>query len=100
MAKEHILDLITAIDIIEAVEKSPYYGDWNFLEMALGAATAKHYHQLGYIFSGNYLCTKTNKNVRTYGVNQRYIYTRDAIARERRCNCWRDYVPFQKCLAR
>ena len=45
MAKE--LDLITAIDIIEAVEKSPRYGDFDFLKKALGCDTFKKMLKLG-----------------------------------------------------
>ena len=80
MAKE--LDLVTAIDIIEAVEKSPYYGDYNFLKEALGCDTFKKMLKLGYIHGGLYL-SEENIN-RTYGVSQRYIDTRNSIKRERR----------------
>ena len=80
MAKE--LDLITAIDIIEAVEKSQYYGDYDFLKKALGCETFKKMLKLGYIHGGLYL---SDKNInRTYGVSQRYADTRDSIKRERR----------------
>ena len=39
MAKEP--NLVTAIDIVEAIEKSPYYTDYNFLKEALGCDTFK-----------------------------------------------------------
>jgi hypothetical protein len=80
MSKE--LDLITAVDIIEAVEKSPYYGDYEFLKKALGCETFKKMLKLGYIHGGLSL-SDTNIN-RTYGVSQRYADTRDSIKRERR----------------
>ena len=80
MAKE--LELVTAIDIIEAVEKSSYCGDYNFLKKALGCETFKKMLKLGYIHGGLYL---SGENInRTYGVSQRYIDTRDSIKRERR----------------
>jgi hypothetical protein len=76
------LDLITAIDIIEAVEKSPRYRDYDFLKKALGCATFKKMHKLGYFHSGIYI-SENNIN-RTYGVSQQYVDTRDIIKRERR----------------
>jgi len=80
MAQE--LDLITAIDIIEAVEKSPYYGDYDFLKTALGCETFEKMLNLGYIHGGLYYSDE--KINRTYGVGQRYIDTRNSIKYERR----------------
>jgi hypothetical protein len=80
MAEE--LDLITAIDLIDAVEKSPYYGDYDFLKKTLGCDTFKKMLKLGYIHGGEYLSDGKIKH--TYGVSQRYADTRDSIRRERR----------------
>jgi len=80
MAKE--LGLITSIDIISAVEKSRYCGDYDFLKKALGCDTFKQMLKLGYIHGGLYLANE--KINRTYGVSQRYIDVRDSIKRERR----------------
>jgi len=78
------LDLITAISIIEAVEKSPYHGDFEFLRDALGRDTFKKMLRLGYIHGGMYLSTSDHMINRTYGVTQRYLDMRDNIKRERR----------------
>jgi hypothetical protein len=80
MAKE--LDLITAVDLIEAVEKSPYHGDYDFLKKALGCNTFKKMLKLGYLHGGLYL--SRGKINRTYGVSQRYTDVRNSIRRERR----------------
>ena len=69
------LDLITAIDIMTAVEKSPYYGSAEFLEKALGTETFVKYRKLGYIGGANNT---------TYSLSDRYENTRDSISRERR----------------
>jgi len=82
MTKE--LDLITAMDIVEAVEKSSYRGDFEFLKEALGKETFKKMLRLGYIHGGMYLSESDQKINRTYGISQRYIDMRDNIKRERR----------------
>jgi len=80
MTKE--LDFITAIDIIEAVEKSPYYGDYDFLKTALGCDTFKKMMKLGYIHGGLNLSAEGIN--RTYGVSQRYANMKGSIKRERK----------------
>ena len=80
MAQE--LDLITAIDIIEAVEKSPYYGDYDFFKKTLGCETFEKMLKLGYLHGGLY--SSDGKIHRTYGVARRYMDTRNSIKYERR----------------
>jgi hypothetical protein len=78
------LDLITSIDLIGAVELSPYYGNYEFLKKALGEETATKMHILGYYTTGFYINTSEKKIVQTYKTTERYRITRDSIKKQRR----------------
>ena len=80
---KEVLDLVTSIDIIEAVESSPYRGDCEFLNKALGEETALMMHVLGYFTIGFYLDVNTRKTVKTYKVTERYKARSISIKRER-----------------
>ena len=64
MAKE--LDFITAMRIIDRVERSKYKGDRDFLILALGKETFKTMAAMGYIHGGFRL--ENGKVATTYAV--------------------------------
>ena len=64
------LDFYTAMSIIRKVEKSDHKGDFQFLQLALGAETMETMLVLGYLHTGFYF--RDGKVIDTYGVNQRY----------------------------
>jgi hypothetical protein len=68
MAKE--LDFITAMSIIEKVERSDYKGDYSFLKLALGKETFKTMAAMGYIHSG--FRFKDGNVVDTYSVTKSF----------------------------
>jgi hypothetical protein len=70
MAEE--LDLITAIDLIEAVEKSPYYGDYDFLKKTLGCDTFKKMLKLGYIHGGEKHLSMPVRFIKLYAYKQKH----------------------------
>jgi len=68
MAKE--LDFITAMSIIDKVEKSDYKGDYAFLKLALGEETFKTMATMGYIHGG--FRFKDGNVVDTYSVTKNF----------------------------
>ena len=68
MAKE--LDFISAMRIIDRVEKSKFQGDRDFLILALGKETFKTMAIMGYINGG--LRLENGKPINTYGVTNSF----------------------------
>jgi hypothetical protein len=80
MSKE--LDFITAMCIIDKVERSDYKGDYSFLNLALGEETFKTMAAMGYIHGG--FRFKDGRVVDTYSVTKSFESWNKHLSHRRR----------------
>lgn len=79
-----VLDLITAIDLIQQVEKSPYKWDRAFLKKLLGVSTFMKMWKLGYINAWYISIDDNLVNHPSYTITQRYVNTKNSIKQQRK----------------
>ena len=70
-------DFVTAMNIIAAVEKSPYKGDMETLKLALGKETFKTMAAAGYLSGG--FTFHEEKIIDTYATTRNYRAWKDLI---------------------